>query len=128
MEVLNPAKRMLTNYDVYSLLCDIRDGNNGEKKPLPSQMNLAKIVSRGIKYLENTPCTVQSVELHKGFNRELEEFKLTKAERLQILNLRATTDLEMQLIVEESEERLSEENVTKLCDIVANIIPEKEAS
>lgn len=128
MEVLNPGVTMLANWEVYSLLCDIRDGKNHEQKPLPSQPNLANIVYSTACYLRNTPCTVQSDAVIEKFNKVLEEeFDLTKAERLQILNLRATTDVEMQLIVEESEERFSDDEMKKLCDIVSKVLPEKKA-
>lgn len=128
MEVLNPGVTMLANWEVYSLLCDIRDGKNREQKPLSSQPNLANIVYSTSCYLRNTPCTVQSDAVIEKFNKALEEFDLTKAERLQILNLRATTDVEMQLIVEESEERFDDEEVKKLCNIVSKVLPENKAS
>lgn len=128
MEVLNPSVTILANWEVHSLLCDIRDGKNHEQKPLPSQPNLANIVYSTSCYLRNTPCTVQSDAVIEKFNKALEEFDLTKAERLQILNLRATTDVEIQLIVEESEERFSDDDIKKLCDIVSKVLPEKKTS
>ena len=128
MEVLNPGITMLANWEVYSLLCDIRDGKNNEQKPLPSQPNLANIVYSTSCYLRSTPCSVQSDGIIERFNEALEEeFGLTKAERLQILNLRATTDVELQLIVEESEERFSDNEMKRLCDVVAKVLPEKGA-
>ncbi|KAL3869674.1 hypothetical protein ACJMK2_042336 [Sinanodonta woodiana] len=122
MEVVNDSVAMLSNYEVYSLLTDIQAGR-GQKKPQKSQQNLATITYEVVKYLENTSCKDLSPEIITAFMKALEPFKLTKAEKLQILNNRPTTAVEIQLIVEESEERLAEDQIYLLLDVIQKHMP-----
>jgi hypothetical protein len=53
----------------------------------------------------------------------LQPLGLTRAEVLQVVNLSPCSEVEVHLIVEECEERLSEEQVTQLLQIVAQHLP-----
>lgn len=48
--------------------------------------------------MEETPCRCQSPESIHRFLDAVKDFKLTKAEKLQLINLRPTTPVEMQLV------------------------------
>ena len=120
MEVVNESSAMLSNYEVFSLLNDIQLGQNGQRKPSKHQKHLATISYSTLKYLEKTPCKDQSADTVTKFMQALAPFSLTKAEKLQLLNLRPSTAVEIQLIIEESEERLTEEQIEQLLDIIAS--------
>ncbi|TGZ54950.1 DNA-directed RNA polymerase III subunit RPC9-like [Temnothorax longispinosus] len=105
---------LLSNYEVLNILQNT--------KSYKKQMNqLATITYQTIKYLEDTPCKKQNPEKIREFLKAMEPIKLTKAEKLTLLNLCPTTSVEIQLMVEESEERLSEEEVKTVLQIVANV-------
>ena len=111
---------MLSNYEVLTLLNDIQ---SQEGKHSKSQQNLATIKYSALKYLQKTPCNDQSPELIAQLMKALEPFKLTKAEKLQILNNRPSTAVEIQLMVEESEERLTEDQIEELLTAITSILP-----
>jgi hypothetical protein len=56
----------------------------------------------------------------------LEQYDLTKAERLMLLNLRPTSEVELFLIIEEVSERLSEEERASLVEETARIFENKD--
>lgn len=91
---------------------------------MKTQADLANIAFETMKYLEKTACRNQNAEVIQGFLQAVKEFKLTKAEKLQLINLRPTTPVEMQLIIEDSEERLSEEQVEELIGLVELHLPD----
>jgi DNA-directed RNA polymerase subunit F len=122
MEVINENSAMLSNFEVYSLLTDIQAGR-GQNKPNKHQQQLATITYETIKYLETKPCKIQSQESIVEFMKELEPYNLTKAEKVQILNLCPTSAVEIQLIVEESEERLTEDQIYSLLEVITKYNP-----
>ncbi|XP_070572942.1 DNA-directed RNA polymerase III subunit RPC9-like isoform X2 [Ptychodera flava] len=99
----------------------------GKRKANANQQSLATISYETIKYLEKRPCNEQNEEVIKDFLKALEPFKLTKAEKLQLLNHRPTSAVEIQLMIEESEERLSEEQIEELLDVITSKLPGKES-
>uniref|UniRef100_A0A0B7AV87 DNA-directed RNA polymerase III subunit RPC9 n=1 Tax=Arion vulgaris TaxID=1028688 RepID=A0A0B7AV87_9EUPU len=125
MEVKCDNYAMVCNYEVLGLLRDIQAGR-GQKKPNKFQTNLATITYETVKYLEKLPCAHHTAEGIASAMRALTPFKLTPAEKLQLINLRPRSEVEIQLIVEESEERLSETQVEKLLQLLATNLPGPE--
>jgi len=105
---------LLSNYEVLNIL----QNTKSYKKQVTQ---LATITYQTVKYLEDTPCKKQNPEKIREFLKAMEPIKLTKAEKLTLLNLCPTTPLEIQLMVEESEERLTEEEVENVLQCVAMV-------
>ncbi|KAK6047453.1 RNA polymerase III subunit C17 [Cooperia oncophora] len=81
------------------------------------------------KYLKATPAADQSVEAIEKLIRDVAPFKLTAAETMQLINLRPSTTTEVQLLIEESEERLkTEEKLESLVNIVVDCLPSRPTS
>eukprot|EP00795_Rhopilema_esculentum_P000387 gene387-10053_t len=116
MEVTNENSAMLSNYEVLALL---QEGKKGKHIPT----NVATISYETTRYLESTPCKQQKPETIKNLMEALAPFNLTKAEKLQLLNLRPTSVVELQLIVEELDERLkSEEEIETILKIIKDTL------
>ena len=123
MEVLNERAAMVSNYEVLNLLQEKMKDDAGKKRHKKQrQENLATISYEVTKYLEKTPCKLQNEDVIRDFLVEVAPFNLTKGEKLQLLNLRPSTPVEIQLIIEESEERLkTDEELEKLLAIVEKL-------
>lgn len=62
-----------------------------------------------------------------GFVDAMKPFKVTKAECLMMVNDPPTTPLHIQLQIEDSEERLTEEEVTQIIEIAKQwLLPPEE--
>ncbi|NP_001136339.1 CGRP receptor component isoform X1 [Nasonia vitripennis] len=123
MEVLKECSAYLSNYEVLDILQSIK--SNKKQKALNQ---LATITYQTIRYLEDTPCKKQSPEKINSFLQALEPFKLTKCEKLTLLNQCPKNALELQLIIEDSEDRLTEEQFEALLKVIAEHLDEEEQS
>ncbi|XP_057677227.1 DNA-directed RNA polymerase III subunit RPC9 isoform X1 [Corythoichthys intestinalis] len=125
MEVKNANAAMLSNYEVFRLLTDLKEQkkDSGKSKHSAGQQNLNTIMYETLKYLSKTPCSRQGPEMVQAFLSTMMHHKLTKAEKLQLLNHRPQTAVEMQLMVEESEERFSEEQIDELIQTISQLLP-----
>lgn len=70
-----------------------------------------------IRFLEDGPSKTQTEENILEFLEAIKPYKLSKEESLMLVNDPPTTPLHIQLLVEDSEERLSEEEVQQLIEI-----------
>ncbi|CAF0780146.1 unnamed protein product [Rotaria sp. Silwood1] len=134
MDFQRDSIRSLSNYETYLVVKQIHETNNehentkrgkkGQNRTLEHRnFGLHTVTYETLKYLEQTPCIEQNPDIITQFCNEVKKFDLKKNEILQILNLRPTTPVELQLIIEDSETRLSEAQSNELIDLIRTQLP-----
>uniref|UniRef100_A0A915DRH2 PNPLA domain-containing protein n=1 Tax=Ditylenchus dipsaci TaxID=166011 RepID=A0A915DRH2_9BILA len=128
MEVIDQRSTLLTNREVLELLIQAKSEGSNKRTSKVTRVsrksnlqNHNTIVYETLKYLnECTPAPSQSQQQINGLIKAIQDgkFKLTAAEIMQVVNLRPKNPVEIQLIVEESEERLTEEQIWELVRLI----------
>ena len=118
MEVTDKRAALLCNKEVLTVL---QSYAREQKKNKRGDQNLSTITYETLKYLNDTPSAIQTEESIQSVTKSLAPYKLTKAEKLQLINLRPTTDVELSLIIEENEERLSDQQIEEVLEIVSRL-------
>jgi len=131
MEIVDADSAVLSNFEVLSYLRE--EKNERSQKQNKNKDRLLTLILETIKHIENTPTSLQE-EVHvKNFVETLqnlcteENILLSKNEFIQLLNLRPKSAVEIQLIIDNSEERLTEDQVDKILDIVSTLPGDEEA-
>ena len=124
MEVVDITSNLPCNAEVLQFLKENKSKLAGKSSKDKGQAKAATVVLEALNYLEKTPAGKLSAKLSSqsfsDFFANIEKFKLTSAEQLQIINHCPQSAVEIQLLVEDSEERLSETDVDELLDLISN--------
>lgn len=131
MKIVKENAAFLSNFEVLTLLKGLQSDkktSGGKAAAARTVPNLATVSYETITYLEGTACVRQTAEHIEDFLRQISAlpFKLSKVEKLQLINHRPTSPVEIQLLIEESEERLSDEDIITLLDLVERTLPPRE--
>lgn len=119
MKIINPCSTLLTNVEVFSILSDIKSKQAKlESKVKKSSQHHNTIVYETLKYLNSLHNNNQSIKNDIACIKALSKFKLTPLELKQMVNLKPEQPVEIQLILEECEERLTEEQVDEMINII----------
>ena len=127
MKIINKNSALLSNFEVYKLLKETKEIQDLKYNKSINQQSIDKhlptVIYESLKYLEKTACINYSKEIIERFLKESEKFKLTKVEKLQLLNQRPTTAVELQLLIENSEERFTIEQMDEVLDFINSSLP-----
>jgi len=142
MEIINARAATLTNYEVLRFLKEQKDSikpakGKKEKGSKQQKMNksLLTVTLETLSWLEDSPAGVQEEHHVKEFAQQLSEMcqenkddcgrslQLSKQEVIHLINHRPGSAVEIQLLLENSEERFTEEQVEKLIQIVEECLP-----
>ncbi|KAH7082629.1 HRDC-like protein [Paraphoma chrysanthemicola] len=144
MHIKNPQSALLSNHEVLLHLekeeaeYNGKDGSDRKRKP-PS--GLGHMLRDGLTYLRTPDYTVSTLQtthpdrpmtLYKGphslFRALAPKYRLNKAEYLQLYNLRPTTQVMLELVIEEAGSRFSEEDLHDILGICQQVFDEEEAA
>ncbi|XP_028163318.1 DNA-directed RNA polymerase III subunit RPC9-like [Ostrinia furnacalis] len=123
METIKANAAFLCNFEVMQILQQLKDNTQKKHK---REGSLATVTYETVHFLQNSDCKNQSAQAIQKFLEAMKAFKLTKTEKLMMVNTPPRTELEIQLIVQESEERLSEEDVRKIISLSNEFLPPSE--
>ena len=79
------------------------------------------ITDQVMRYLDERPCAKQTRANIRAFTDAVAPFQLTRAEVLSLVNTQPRSLVEIHLIVEECDERLSAEQTQELLDLCAGL-------
>lgn len=115
MEVVETSTEMLCNRQVLDFL-----KNYTSKK----QTNLATILYETSSYLESSPIASSSLTNVSEFLDIVRERKydLTKMEKIQIINLKPENDVELQLIIDNIDDKMNEQQRIDLLALIQSTL------
>ncbi|KAI3638948.1 hypothetical protein MIR68_003446 [Amoeboaphelidium protococcarum] len=128
MKVLENQDALLSNYEVYKILserqADRKSVGNKKKPGVKQQPNVATIEFETKKYMKDSGVN----KLNDGdilhFLEQTRDLKLTKLEKLQILNLRPQSLVDLYIIVEHLESRFNDPE--SLLETIMNALPQTD--
>ncbi|KAF2119481.1 RNA polymerase Rpb4-domain-containing protein [Lophiotrema nucula] len=117
---------------------DSRDGNHHARKPPPGLENIFK---DALTYLESQESHLPTLiathperptTLYKGqhslFRALSQKYRLNKAEYLQLYNLRPSSQVQLELIIEEAGSRFTDEQLEDILNEVSRVFDEEEGN
>merc|ERR1719154_176115 len=134
MEIINARAATLTNFEVLRFLKEQKDSikppkGKKEKGAKHQKINksLLTVTLETLSWLENSPAGLQEEHHVREFAEKQSDLcvedsgasmKLSKQEVVQLINHRPGSAVEIQLLLENSEERFTEEQVEKLIQLL----------
>ncbi|KAL1592174.1 hypothetical protein SLS59_009830 [Nothophoma quercina] len=144
MHVKNPQSALITNHE---LLLHLRQeeaeytGEDGTERKRWKPKGLEHMLRDGLAYLQTSDYSTSTLTdthpdrpmtLYKGehslFRALAPKYRLNKAEFIQIYNLRPTTQVMLELIIEEADQRFDETQLAEILEIITQVFDEEEAS
>ncbi|VVC98399.1 unnamed protein product [Leptidea sinapis] len=94
METVNTNAGFLCNYEVMLILQQLKDNTQKKHK---REGSLATVTYETVRYLQESECNNQNTDAIEKFLEATKCFKLTKVEKLMMVNTPPRTELEIQL-------------------------------
>ncbi|CAB4410999.1 unnamed protein product [Rhizophagus irregularis] len=128
MQIIEKRNAQLSNHEVLALLREL-DEKQKEQVRINPQIkfaeNLKTIQFEVIQNLTSlqSPARTQTPEQIESVLFELKKYNLTKSEKLQIINLRPQSIAELELIIEDCEDRFPIETLREMIYMIGVNLP-----
>lgn len=121
MKILEANAGALTNFEVLDFLRSRGAGNDATRVMVPVLPSEFKVYD----YLERTAACNQTREIIEEFLAKCKKFNLAKAEILNISNIRPSSLVEIDTIIEECDTRFgeNEETINELIETITEVLP-----
>lgn len=122
MEIVKANAAVLTNLEVLQELKKHRSGRRSH-----GLRNLATITYETLQFLESSPAMHQKAEKILEFYRAMKEYNLTKEEVLMMVNDPPTAAIHINVVVQYTEDRLTEEQIAEILQLAKlHLLPAEE--
>ncbi|KAF0488440.1 DNA-directed RNA polymerase III subunit RPC9-like [Gigaspora margarita] len=128
MQIIDKRNAMLSNYEVLALLREMDEKQREQANSNPNVKfaeNLKTIQFEVIQNLSSSesPSSTQTPEQIETTLTQLKNYNLTKSEKLQFINLRPQSIAELELIIEDCEDRFGMDTLRELIYIIGSNLP-----
>ncbi|KAJ6441788.1 RNA polymerase III, subunit C17 [Purpureocillium lavendulum] len=130
--VIESQAAVLSNYEVFQHLVDQRQRYKSKKRRGPP--NLENVVKELLQYLREAPGplsqepTTYTPESIAQLLERLRHYELSKGELVMILNLRPSSVIGLNTVVEDMSERFTEDQQQEMVDIIAEVLGQFETA
>lgn len=130
MPVTKDEQLLLSNYEVLQLVLqansDLKSTRSNKSRQNNQQSHLATILYESVKFLEESPCNlIKDESVVRSLMEGLKQYELTKSEKLEIINHLPSSLVELQLLIEDNEERLTEEQLSSILELICSHVYEE---
>ncbi|KAJ0092301.1 hypothetical protein Patl1_25301 [Pistacia atlantica] len=119
MKILEGNAGALTNFEVLDFL----RSRGASKDPTRVLVPVAQSEFKVYDYLVESGACNQTRESVNEFFEKCKKFKLAKAEMLNIINIRPSSLVEIDSVIEQSDTRFDEEQLQELVDLAVTLLP-----
>ncbi|XP_010261566.1 PREDICTED: DNA-directed RNA polymerase III subunit rpc9-like isoform X2 [Nelumbo nucifera] len=124
MKIVQANAGALTNFEVLDFLRSRGASTDPTRVIAPVAPSEFKVYD----YLVQSAVCNQTRESINEFLKRCEKYDLANAEKLNIINIRPSSLVEIDPIIEECEKRMKSEDVEELVEMVVQVLPEHPAS
>ncbi|CAG8817775.1 7570_t:CDS:2, partial [Dentiscutata erythropus] len=126
--IIDKRNAMLSNYEILAILREMDEKQKEQVKTKPNMKfpeNLKTIQFEVIQNLSSTqsPSSTQTPEQIESILNNLKKYNLTKSEKLQIINLRPQNLVDLELIIEDCEDRFKIDALREMIYIIGTKLP-----